>query len=652
LLSKAKYQHVKLPGRRHDGFRHVRDQRYGYQIVYRNDQEAWVGLSGQRLNVDGHHLRFPPTMGNKQVQVKTSMLGEPGLSLEMVLQVLSPKDNKPMSERRIPFLSNEVPESTSTAPVPAPSALPGKAPKAPVKAPAMSVQDGKLSTKALDVLCIDFGTTNTTLIDLSQASELTLNQFTGTSLPEPLTTIRLEPVQVIRIPAADPATPMAPPATRPAPSAPPLAARPRTVEPTPPPPVVMPMAAEPTATLKHTTRASPESPQTTANLQAVASPQATVPMESAKLRDATPRLRSGRPFTGSEREFIQHLDKTCRDAGFEFPQELMETLYLSLKVRPFVVLAGPSGVGKSALAQLMFEACGGSLDTQDALRLAVEAHWTDSRFLFGRRDARGIFQPTPLYQMLREASPDRLYHVLLDEMNLAHVEYYFAQLLSAMESDGLLCIHEDDTGGVPLRMPVAHKVPLLRLYGTINVDESTQVLSDKVIDRVNVIEVEAVPPKERISAEVKRERPPPAFHLPLEKLREWHHVQGQLDVPVEIREIWDVMARREPQPQSEQGSRLPQQARLSIPLGHRIIQDIALFVHYAERLGGTVQRKDAIDLQVKQRILPKIRGDVRLQEMLAELAQVLAKHQLHRSARRLDWMRQQLQFDQFVTFWA
>ncbi|RKH16513.1 hypothetical protein D7X74_15155 [Corallococcus sp. CA047B] len=392
------------------------------------------------------------------------------------------------------------------------------------------------------------------------------------------------------------------------------------------------------------------------NLISMLKPPPPTSNEATKLLDAARRTRerTGKPFTGSELDFIGHLEKTCYDAGFEFSRELLETTYLSLKVRPFVVLAGPSGVGKSALAQLMFGACGGSLDGQDALRLAVEANWTDSRFLFGRRDAHG-FQPTRFYQMLRDAPSDRLYHVLLDEMNLAHVEYYFAQFLSAMESDGQLWVHEDGARTEPIQLPMSDNVSLLRLYGTINVDESTQVLSDKVVDRVNVIEVEAQAPKERIPSSRKRMRSAPEFHLSLETLREWQKAEEMLEVPEEVREIWEVMARREAAPQdaaAEGPSKETKQVRLSIPIGHRIIQDIALFVHYAERLKGTVGRKDAIDLQVQQRILPKIRGDVRLNEMLEELATVLKKHQLHRSARRLDRMLKQLGFEQFVTFWA
>ncbi|RKH09772.1 hypothetical protein D7X74_28950, partial [Corallococcus sp. CA047B] len=195
LLEKPKYQDVKLPGKRRDGYRHVKDQRYGYQVAYRSDQEARVGLSAQRLNVTDHNLQFPSNLAKSPAQVKITMNGDPGRSLEMVLQVLSPKKHKSMSERRIPFLSRDVPERVSPPP-PSPTA-PRPVPAKNVLALPVSEVQGKLEAKALDVLCIDFGTTNTTLVDLNQPSELELERFIDRRLSEPKTGIRLEQVDEV-----------------------------------------------------------------------------------------------------------------------------------------------------------------------------------------------------------------------------------------------------------------------------------------------------------------------------------------------------------------------------------------------------------------------------------------------------------------------
>jgi energy-coupling factor transporter ATP-binding protein EcfA2 len=638
--------HVKildLPGRSGGGFRKnkFQAQSLGYQVAYRGDEEARVDLSSRRLNIGQHQIQVPVD-DKRNVSLKTFMQGEPGRFLELILEVFQPGGTI-LDRQSIPFLTQK-----PTAPVKAPAARPATAtPKAPPVE--VSGPMGRLLAQRRDALCIDFGTTNTTLIDLGSDSEISVGQFLNSVRPVTLVSSRATPLHTPRVvPFAPEPAPMAAAASGPAPSSPPAAVGVRHAEAAR---AQLPLEA---IIAKDEVTSAPSTQQFAEQLRNVPGARSDMPPEVSRLNAAMPRKRperSGQPFKGTELEFLQHLEKTCNAAHFEFPRELLETLYLSLKVRPFVVLAGPSGVGKSALAQLMAEACGGALDSKDLLRIAVEAHWTDSRFIFGRRDAQG-FRPTDFYRLLRQAQPDRLYHVLLDEMNLAHVEYYFAQLLSAMEGDGVLSVPEDEEGSEPLRLPIAgSQVPLLRFYGTINVDESTQVLSDKVLDRVNVIEVESQPPKAIISAEVQRERGQPRFHLTVEQLQEWHRLpEKELKVPDVIQEIWALMAQREPN--AAEPARGAPRFRQPLPIGQRVIRDIALFVHYAERLEGTLKRQDAIDLQVKQRILPKIRGDLRLQDLLEELADVLEKHKLERSAKRLKWMRQQLEFDQFVTFWA
>jgi len=98
----------------------------------------------------------------------------------------------------------------------------------------------------------------------------------------------------------------------------------------------------------------------------------------------------------------------------------------------------------------------------------------------------------------REAVP---HFLILDEMNLSHVERYFADFLSAMEArDGALRLHsegefrlprfEGDTLGVPQFLPYPAN---LFVIGTVNVDETTYMFSPKVLDRAHVIEFQVDP---------------------------------------------------------------------------------------------------------------------------------------------------------------
>src|SRR5699024_8856122 len=68
--------------------------------------------------------------------------------------------------------------------------------------------------------------------------------------------------------------------------------------------------------------------------------------------------------------------------------------------------------------------------------IPVRPDWNDGSDLLGYVDIRGDFKEGPLTTILRQAiaNPDKPYFVLLDEMNLARVEYYFSDILSVMES--------------------------------------------------------------------------------------------------------------------------------------------------------------------------------------------------------------------------
>ena len=112
-----------------------------------------------------------------------------------------------------------------------------------------------------------------------------------------------------------------------------------------------------------------------------------------------------------------------------------------------------------------------------------------------------IYQSTKILDLLLEASLDtnsaKPIFLILDEMNLSHVERYFADFLSALESrDAGLHLHREGKGKRLPRQPggLADVPETLRLprnvfvVGTVNVDETTYMFSPKVLDRANVIE--------------------------------------------------------------------------------------------------------------------------------------------------------------------
>lgn len=198
----------------------------------------------------------------------------------------------------------------------------------------------------------------------------------------------------------------------------------------------------------------------------------------------------------SDQELIIHIDSYIASKGFSYEKEEIENLFLSLKTKPFVILSGISGTGKTKIVQWFAESLGATEENGQFTLIPVRPDWSDGSDLLGYVDIKGEFQQGPLTLVIQEASEnrDKPYFVLLDEMNLARVEYYFSDILSVMESrrweNGELVtssILPEDMIGEHLGIPEN-----LFVVGTVNMDETTHPFSKKVLDRANTIEFNRV----------------------------------------------------------------------------------------------------------------------------------------------------------------
>lgn len=225
---------------------------------------------------------------------------------------------------------------------------------------------------------------------------------------------------------------------------------------------------------------------------------------------------------------IQDLSK----AKTNYSPSALSTSYLTaMRTKPFLLLAGISGTGKSRIVkQMAFESCP-DIPTLRSDKTApgnyelieVKPNWHDSSELLGYESEIGgpHYVVTPFVRFLVKAMryPDVPFFVCMDEMNLAPVEQYFAEFLSVLESRKLLSdgtitseplikadifskyadqLHRDlditDTETYKavydrlkndgLRLPSN-----LIVVGTVNMDETTHQFSRKVIDRAMTIEM-------------------------------------------------------------------------------------------------------------------------------------------------------------------
>jgi hypothetical protein len=240
----------------------------------------------------------------------------------------------------------------------------------------------------------------------------------------------------------------------------------------------------------------------------------------------------------------------CRRQGFPFEADLLARYIASLLTKPFVILAGISGTGKSKLAELVaeyysataisgsapsvksmagdkfvFSPAKGAPDPKRFALVAVRPDWIDNQSILGFvNPITESYESTQALDLILRANQaltaasDKTaaprYFMLLDEMNLARVEHYFSDWLSCAESrrlrpDGSIMqqsvplhrskkpmeaqLSNPDDSIVTVSVPAMLNLPTnLVVTGTVNVDETTFGFSPKVLDRAMVIEFDEV----------------------------------------------------------------------------------------------------------------------------------------------------------------
>ncbi|SNT21697.1 MULTISPECIES: McrB family protein [unclassified Azospirillum] len=203
---------------------------------------------------------------------------------------------------------------------------------------------------------------------------------------------------------------------------------------------------------------------------------------------------------------VEEIESAVKALGGHYPGGEVRRYHAALNFlqhKHFVILAGLSGTGKTQLALKYTRAVHGltSNKSPDPFLFVcpVRPEWTDPTGLTGYYDVlsnRYVVPPFLEAVLLATAHRDSPVFVVLDEMNLARVEYYFSDVLSCIETGEALQLH---SSGVPLEGSTGTSIPAeltlppnLYITGTINIDETTSPVSDKVLDRAHVIDMSAV----------------------------------------------------------------------------------------------------------------------------------------------------------------
>lgn len=240
----------------------------------------------------------------------------------------------------------------------------------------------------------------------------------------------------------------------------------------------------------------------------------------------------------------------------------------------------------------------------------VGANWTENRHVLGFYNViTEEYNETPSYSLIKASKNDigSPYFLILDEMNLSHVERYFADFLSAIESGQPIPLYSNDDENYELDIP-----DNLLIVGTVNVDETTYMFSPKVLDRANTIEFPIMAAKEYMNSDFKEFDFKNINYLmnPLEDLDVRNmNVYDLKDIFMFINcsegNLWDVLSNELDLFQSIL-------KKINFDFGFRVINEILRFMFVSWRYEDSPQNWENweryFDAQVKQKILPKLHG--------------------------------------------
>ena len=372
-------------------------------------------------------------------------------------------------------------------------------------------------------------------------------------------------------------------------------------------------------------------------------------------------------------ELLRLMEREIAAQGFTYPALTIRDYYLCLQSKPFALLSGLSGTGKTRLTSLFAHALCGDTTTQYRL-LPARPDWNDSTPLLGYvnllvpgANGRGSFVSTPFLEFLLRASrpenANRAFFLCLDEMNLARVEHYFAEVLSAME-----------TASRELTLPdgrAAHLPVNWFLTGTLNLDEATHSLSRKVLDRANTLTFQEVCLRED------------RHEQPRANQNDGENSESEARYTFDVRQALFLQARV-----SDVGAARTK-LRQSSPPGNdfaaqvvNVLADVNGLLephglHFAYRVRDEALRycansfdidgaglltpdapddkprnlQIALDLQLLQKVLPRLTGTLeQLETPLAELLRYANRQGFEQTARRLNRLQSRLLRDGYAGF--
>jgi len=196
-------------------------------------------------------------------------------------------------------------------------------------------------------------------------------------------------------------------------------------------------------------------------------------------------------FEGGYAKAVSYIQAYLKNQDILYPRHIIENYLTLIRANDLIILAGDSGSGKTNLVQSFAKAVGGISKI-----IPVKPNWTSSEDLLGYYNPlEKKYLATPFLEALIEAKqhPEIPYFICLDEMNLARVEYYFADFLSKLEARDTspeIQLYSDNES--------AHVLSELKAVVSIISDAKSKYSKEGVVDFIKLMQ------DEDVNAEMKR----------------------------------------------------------------------------------------------------------------------------------------------------
>lgn len=302
---------------------------------------------------------------------------------------------------------------------------------------------------------------------------------------------------------------------------------------------------------------------------------------------------------------LSSFNDACNSSGLVYPEKLVSRFVSSLLTKPFVILTGLSGSGKTKLAQSFVQwIC---QEKSQYKIIPVGADWTNREPLLGYPNALNpeeyVKPDNGVINLILQANlnTDLPHFLILDEMNLSHVERYFADFLSVMESGEEIPLYSEGTvnNGVPSKLAMPSN---LFIIGTVNIDETTHMFSPKVLDRANTIEF-------RVSQEEMQYFLGNIRKIDMKELEGKGASMGKsfLDMAAnksfETKDIVEI--------NESLVKFFGELKKTGAEFGYRSATEILRLLHQLSALDSNLSTNEKIDVAIMQKLLPKLHGSRR-----------------------------------------